>query len=40
MMVYPNHTHAINEGAGTSFHLYSLLARYLQEHIAPGGMPR
>jgi len=40
MMVYPNRTHAINEGAGTSFHLYSLLARYLEEHIVPGGVPR
>jgi dipeptidyl-peptidase-4 len=40
MMVYPNRTHAINEGAGTSFHLYGLLARYLQEHIVPGGVPR
>ena len=37
MMVYPNRTHAISEGVGTSFHIYSLLARYLEEHIEPGG---
>jgi dipeptidyl-peptidase-4 len=39
-MDYPNRTHAIREGAGTSFHVYSLLARYLEEHIPAGGVPR
>jgi dipeptidyl-peptidase-4 len=34
-MEYPNRTHAINEGAGTTLHLYSLLLRYLEEHIPP-----
>ena len=34
-MEYPNRTHAINEGAGTTVHLYSLLLRYLEEHIPP-----
>ena len=34
LMVYPNRTHAISEGKGTSLHLYSLLARYLDEHLA------
>jgi dipeptidyl-peptidase-4 len=34
-MEYPNRTHAINEGAGTSLHLYSLLLRYLEQHIPP-----
>jgi dipeptidyl-peptidase-4 len=37
---YPNRTHAIREGDGTSLHLHNLLARYLEEHIAPGGLPR
>jgi dipeptidyl-peptidase-4 len=35
-MIYPGRTHAIAEGAGTTFHLYSLLARYLEEHLPPG----
>jgi dipeptidyl-peptidase 4 len=34
-MEYPNRTHAIYEGAGTRLHLYSLLLRYLEEHIPP-----
>jgi dipeptidyl-peptidase 4 len=34
-MEYPNRTHAINEGSGTRLHLYSLLLRYLEEHIPP-----
>ena len=29
MMVYPNRTHAIREGKGTSLHVYSSIARYL-----------
>jgi dipeptidyl-peptidase-4 len=37
-MDYPNRTHSISESAGTSFHIYSLLARYLEEHVAPGGL--
>ncbi|MCG6928358.1 MAG: S9 family peptidase [Acidobacteria bacterium] len=35
-MAYPNRTHGISEGEGTSLHLYSLLARYLREHLPPG----
>ena len=35
-MVYPNRTHAINEGEGTSFHLHARLARYLQENLPAG----
>ncbi len=34
-MEYPNRTHALNEGAGTTLHLYSLLLRYLEQHLAP-----
>jgi dipeptidyl-peptidase-4 len=35
-MEYPNRTHAISEGKGTSFHIYSLIARYFEEHLTPG----
>jgi dipeptidyl-peptidase-4 len=34
-MEYPNRTHSINEGSGTTLHLYSLLLRYLEEHLPP-----
>jgi dipeptidyl-peptidase-4 len=37
MMAYPNRTHSISEGEGTTLHLYSLLTRYLNEHLSPGG---
>ena len=33
MMAYPNRTHSISEGDGTTLHLYSLLTRYLNEHM-------
>ena len=33
LMVYPNRTHAISEGKGTTLHLYSLIARYIREHL-------
>ena len=36
MMAYPNRTHSISEGEGTTLHLYSLLTRYLNEHMSPG----
>jgi len=32
-MEYPNRTHAINEGAGTTIHLFTLLAGYLEEEL-------
>jgi dipeptidyl-peptidase 4 len=32
-MEYPNRTHAISQGKGTTLHLYSLLLRYLEEHV-------
>jgi dipeptidyl-peptidase-4 len=35
MMVYPNRTHSISEGPGTSAHVYQLIARYLIEHLPP-----
>ena len=33
LMVYPNRTHCICEKQGTTMHLYSLLTRYLHEHL-------
>ena len=39
-MDYPNRTHSISEGKGTSFHVYSLIARYLEDHVPPGGVAR
>lgn len=33
MMAYPNRTHGIFEGQNTTIHLYSLLTRYLNEHL-------
>jgi dipeptidyl-peptidase-4 len=38
MMDYPNRTHALSEGKGTSFHVYSTLTRYIEEHVPPGGV--
>lgn len=35
-MVYPGRTHSISEGPGTTLHVYSLLARYLEEHLPAG----
>jgi dipeptidyl-peptidase-4 len=38
-MTYPGRTHALVEGQGTAYHLYSLLARFLEEQLAPGPTP-
>ena len=40
LMVYPNRTHSISEGDGTSLHVHKLLARYLIEHVQAGPLPR
>ena len=37
MMVYPNRTHCICEGEGTTVHVYSLLTRYLFTNLPAGG---
>jgi dipeptidyl-peptidase-4 len=37
IMPYPNRSHSINEGPGTTKHLYSLLTRYLHEHLPASG---
>ncbi|WP_433630064.1 S9 family peptidase [Chryseobacterium cucumeris] len=36
LMSYPNRSHAINEGEGTSLHLTTMFTKYLQEHCPPG----
>ncbi len=35
-MDYPGRSHGIFEGEGTSLHNYSLIARYLEEHVPAG----
>jgi dipeptidyl-peptidase-4 len=35
-MVYPGRTHSLGEGEGTSIHNYSLIARYLEDHVPSG----
>lgn len=36
VMMYPNRTHAIAEGAGTTVHIHRLIARYFLQHLPPG----
>ncbi|MEJ7810018.1 MAG: S9 family peptidase [Gemmatimonadaceae bacterium] len=36
VMVYPNRSHCICEGAGTTLHVYSLLTRYLLANLPAG----
>lgn len=36
MMAYPNRSHGIYEGAGTTRHLYELLTRFLHERLPTG----
>jgi dipeptidyl-peptidase-4 len=35
-MVYPNRTHSISEGPGTTPHIYKLIARYFLDHLPAG----
>ena len=37
MMAYPNRTHGISEGEGTSRHLAATYTKFLKEHCPPGG---
>jgi dipeptidyl-peptidase-4 len=37
MMVYPNRSHCICEGPGTTVNLYHLLTRYLTINLPAGG---
>ena len=36
MMSYPNRTHSIKEGEGTTLHLYETMTRYLRENLIGG----
>jgi dipeptidyl-peptidase-4 len=36
VMPYPNRTHGIYEGPGTTRHVYGYLTRYLMDHMPPG----
>jgi dipeptidyl-peptidase 4 len=36
-MAYPNRSHGIYEGEGTTRHLNTLFTKYLQEHCPAGG---
>jgi len=40
MMAYPNRTHGIGEGANTRLHLFTLITRFLEEHLAQEASPR
>ncbi len=35
-MVYPNRSHSISEGEGTTAHVYQLIARYFLDHLPAG----
>jgi dipeptidyl-peptidase-4 len=37
MMSYPNRSHGISEGRGTTLHLYSLFTRFLDQHLLSTG---
>ena len=37
LMSFPNRTHAINEGPGTTLFLRTLYTQYLKDHCPPGG---
>ena len=39
-MAYPNRTHGISEGRGTTMHIYKLLARHLTTHLTAGPASR
>ncbi len=40
MMAYPNRSHGIFEGRGTTLHLYTLLTEFLKESVPPGPRPQ
>jgi dipeptidyl-peptidase-4 len=37
MLSYPNRSHGIYEGKGTTLHLYTAFTRFLDENLPPGG---
>lgn len=36
LMAYPNRSHSISEGQGTTAHVYQLIGRYFVTHLPPG----
>jgi len=40
MMAYPNRSHGIYEGKGTTMHLYTMFTRFLNDNLPPGGRAR
>jgi dipeptidyl-peptidase-4 len=40
MMAYPNRSHGIFEGQGTTLHLYTMFTRFFEESLPPGGRMR
>ena len=36
MMAYPNRSHSISEGEGTSRHLFELMTRFLEQSLPAG----
>ena len=36
MMIYPNRTHGINEGEGTTQHVRNTFIKFIEEHCPPG----
>jgi dipeptidyl-peptidase-4 len=40
MMSYPNRSHGIFEGKGTTLHLYNLFTRFLNENMPAGPKSR
>jgi dipeptidyl-peptidase-4 len=40
MMAYPNRSHGIFEGRGTTLHLYTMFTRFFEENLIQDGPPR
>ena len=40
MLAYPNRSHGIYEGRGTTLHLYTMFTKFLEENLPPGGGTR
>jgi dipeptidyl-peptidase 4 len=40
MLSYPNRSHGIYEGRGTTLHLYTAFTRFLEDNLPPGGRAR
>ena len=36
LLVYPNRSHSISEGPGTTAHVYQSIGRYFVTHLPPG----